>query len=506
MAKVNPGDKLLVEDLQEVHEEYTENKNEWKFLMSAYEGTRKLVKNGYLYKNERESQKNYERRMKEAAGFDYTKSIVDLFNYYLFKKPVHRDMAKLKNDKSWIAFEKDCNLYGDSFDDLLTEQGRYASILGHIGILIDKPRVKTESKAEDLDKGIYPYLAAYFPNNILDWEYERDENNRPYLSYLKLLDDDGQYRLWWPGKWEIWEIPDEAYGDINSQTPTIVKSNLAANKIDEGDYPLEEIPLVWLQNIKTKTRPIGMSDVHEVARLDVSILRNVSQGEEVISYTAFPMLMKPMREIKPDGNPASTQEDVVSEQAVLEFDPEHPESKPEWLGSQSREPIDAILAWIAKKVEEIYRAVNAGGMASTEISTSAKSGVALKAEFQLLNSALVRKAKNLEKAERDIVYYWLMWENKLEMKEDITIQRERTYDVEDLASDLENALTAGIIVKSKRFNIEVQKQTARQVLPAAEPETIKEIDDEIEESAEQEKFTDVPGYNVPDEDFDMMEG
>jgi hypothetical protein len=126
--------------------------------------------------------------------------------------------------------------------------------------------------------------------------------------------------------------------------------------------------------------------------------------------------------------------------------------------------------------------VNAGGMASTEISTQAKSGVALKAEFQLLNASLVRKAKNLEKAERQIIDYWLQWEKQPEKIENISIQRERTYDVEDLASDLENILTASIIVKSKKFNDEMQKQIVRQMLPAAENEMIKDIDIEIEEA------------------------
>lgn len=512
MSKLDPGKDKIVGQLQETHSEHEANKNEWRFLMSAYEGTRKLVANGYLYRNERESIKNWERRCKEAAGFDYSKSIVDLFNFYLFKKPVKRDMGPLKSDQQWQMFMADCNLYGDSFDDFLTEQGRYASTLGHVGILVDFPSKSFDTKKEELDAEVYPYLAAYFPNMILDWEFERDENNRPFLAYLKLLDDDGQYRLWWPDKWEIWEFPEDA-GTLpptapkNAQSLKDVKANLKAKLVDDGDYDLGEIPFVWLENIKTKTRPIGMSDIHEVARLDVSILRNLSQGEEIISFTAFPMMIKPMREIQPDGNPAVVQEDIVGEQAILEFNPEHPESKPSWLQSEAREPIDAILDWVARKIEEIYRVVNAGGMASTEISKEAKSGTALKAEFQLLNASLVRKAKNLEKAEHQIVYYWLGWEKKPEVLEKVSIQRERSYDVDDLASDLENALTSSIIVKSKKFNEEIQKQIVRQMLPAAENEVIKEIDDQIEEAVEFEPLPEEGDFDDEgQEDRDIQEG
>lgn len=490
MGKIEPGSELTVADLKETHELHADNKKEWRFLMASYEGTRSLVDQGYLKQNERESDDNYERRCDEASGFDYTKSIVDLFNYYLFKKRVKRHLGKLEKDPQWLMFSEDCNLYGDGFDDFLTEQGRYSSIEGHVGIMVDKPNAQYANIGEEIEEKVYPYLAAYLPTAILDWEYERDKNNRPYLSYLKLMDDDGKYRLWWPGKWEIWEIPvDEVLSDKTTKLVSVqISQKTKAKKIDEGEYHLDKIPFIWLINIKSKKRPIGMSDVHEVARLDVSILRNISQGEEVISYSAFPMMRKPMKEAPPDGGISIPDDDEVSPQAILEFDPDKPESKPDWLKAESKESIDAILEWIKTKAEEIYRTVNAGGMASTEISTTAKSGVALKSEFQLLNSALVRKAKNLEKAERDIIKFYLAWQNQQEYFDDISIERERTYDVEDLANDLENVLTASIIVKSKKFNDRMQKNVVRKMLPAAEEEELNEIDQEIDDYIEMPEF------------------
>lgn len=483
MSKLEPNSPLKVSDLRATHKKYKENIAEWKFLMASYEGTKSLVEQGYLLKNERESAENYKRRKKGASGFDYSKSIIDLFNFYLFKKPVKRILGKLSADPAWVLFSVDCNLYGDGLDDFLTEDGRYSSIEGHVGIMVDKASKKYETVAEEIENKVYPYLVSYFPTAILDWHYERDENNRPYLSYLKLLDDDGKYRLWWTNQWEIWEepkseeIPEGEKTKIRSVTP-----DSKAKRVSFGVNTLKEIPWVWLINIKSKDRPIGMSDIHEVARLDVSILNNISQGEEVISYGAFPMLRKPQRESKPDGGISGAGDDNVSVQAIIEFDPDNPDAKPDWLEAKVKEPVDAILTWMKRKTEEIYRVVNAGGMASTEISTQAKSGVALKAEFQLLNSSLVRKAKNLEKAEKDLIRYWCKWQKKEEFLKDISIERERTYDVEDLATDLENILTASIIVKSKKFNDRMQKKVVRAMLPAAEDDEIKEIDDEIDKS------------------------
>jgi hypothetical protein len=449
--------------------------------MASYEGARELVRQGYLKRNERESQANYTRRLQEAYGFSYSKSVIDLFNFYLFKKPVKRNMGPLTEDELWNMFVKDCNLYGDNFDDFMTEQGRYASIYGHIGILVDKANKAFETRAQQLEAGVYPYLAPYFPPAILDWSYDRDENNRPFLSYLKLLDDldgeDFQYRVWYPDHFEVWEVP-----DVDESSGKSTDDSAEGKLIMEGENPLGEIPFVWLYNLRGKVRPIGVSDIHDVARIDVSILRNLSHGEEVISYAAFPMMRKPMREARPDGAKAD-QADEAGVTAVLEFDPDHPESKPDWLEARVQEPIAAILDWIGRKVAEIYRAVNAGGMASMEVSTAPKSGAALKAEFQLLNSNLVRKATNLEQAEKKIVEYWARWEG-IEGIEDITIERSRTYDVENLAADLENVLTAKTIVMSKKFKAILQKNVVRAMLPAAEDAQLIEIDEEIDAAPE----------------------
>lgn len=480
------GDKLPAGDLTKTHPLYNQNIGEWSFLLAAYEGTRQLIELGYINRHERESEQNWLRRQEEAYGFGYTKSVVDLFNFYLFKKEVKRMIPDgLKKDPSWMAFREDCNLEGDEIDTFLTDSGKQSNICGHVGILVDKPSREMENKQQEKDAGIYPYVAMYYPDAILDWKFEKDENDRPYLSYLKLRDDpDGdtskrarhEYRCWYEDHFEVWETPDLE----ETENPESVEAEL----INIGINPLGEIPFVWLYNMKGRQKPIGISDVHEVARIDASILRNLSGGEEVIYYAAFPMMMKPG---KVGGGPAGDgaippgTDDETGVTAVLEFDPDHPESKPEWLEPAVSEAIDAILKWIERKVAEIYRAVNAGGMAGMEVSTVAKSGAALQAEFQLLNAHLVKKAINLEKAEDRIDYFWLKWEGMDKHYKDIENTRERTYDVEDLHSDLENIMTSITIVHSDTFRKKAEKRVARQVIPSIEDEDLKDIDKEIDE-------------------------
>ena len=58
--------------------------------------------------------------------------------------------------------------------------------------------------------------------------------------------------------------------------------------------------------------------------------------------------------------------------------------------------------------------------------------------------------------------------------------RERTYDVEDVATDLENALTAQMVIQSESFNKHLMKSLVRQMLPTLGEYEIQEIDEEID--------------------------
>jgi hypothetical protein len=310
-----------------------------------------------------------------------------------------------------------------------------------------------------------------------------------------LQNDDGRYTMWFRDHFEIWEVSKNEDGSEKG-------SQEKADLIESSSYDLGEIPFFFVVNKKWKKWPIGKSDVSDVARIDVSIIRNLSQGEEIIDYTAFPMMRKPMLEGRPDQQVSKV--DDVGPTAVLEFDPDNPDSKPDWLESKSEGPLKAIIDWIKNKVSEIYRGSNIGGMAATEVQTQAKSGVALQTEFQMLNSALVRKAITLEKLELSIYRIWYKWEyGEIEAKkyhEETVVERDRTYDVENLAQDLDNILTAKTIVLSKTFNEAMQMKTARMMLPSWNDSQLSDIDQEIEESVEEKEENNNVGYQPFEDD------
>ena len=453
---------MKIKDLKSTNAIYQDNKDQWIFFNASYEGSKKLIELGYIEKHERESQENYEKRMNEAYGFSYSSSVIDLLSYYLFKSASNFNIGALSDDKLWQMFLEDCDLFGNVLDDWFADQQKEACKFGHIGILVDKPSTKKITIQEELENKIYPYLSAYNPLSILDWAYERDEYNRPYLSYLKLKEDDNQYRIFTKSNWEVWREPNEGEVAMRGDEAILV---------DQGENQLGLIPFVWLINTKRTSSVIGISDIKDVAYIDLSIMRNLSQGEEVIDYSAFPMMRKPK----------SYEDDDVGVTAILEFDPDTPNAKPDWLEAKCKEPIEAILTWMKRKTSEIYRVINVGGISATETTKQSKSGVALKVEFQMLNSKLVKKGKNVANAKYQIIKYWLMWQNQEKLIDNIFYTTPTSYDVESLSTDLANALTANTLIDSQTFSNEIQKTMAREVLPGLKEDIYADIDKEIEE-------------------------
>lgn len=490
-----------VKELKSVHELYAINVQFWRLYLSAFEGINAIIANGYITQHEREPDEAYKRRIAELYGYNYSKSVVRILNFFLFKEPTNNTLSPLDKEDQWQSFMKDANLYGDDFNTVMMRTTLYASVTGQMGILVDKSPTKFINVAAEKAAKVYPYLAIYFPSAILDWEFSKDENKRPILSMIKLLNEDKTYLIWTTEKWELWEIP------LNEDSTPKDADTDEAELIDSGKNELGFIPFVWEYNNKSPKQGIGVSDLVEISRIDISIIKNSSQIEEVIDYAAFPMMLKAMRNAKPDQVGVAQGDDEVGVQSVVEYDPEFPESKPEWMKTEVSESITAILTNISKKISEIFRSSNIGGIAGTEVSEQVKSGEALKTEFQILNAELVAKAINLEKTENKVLEYWLKWQKLWDKyKDEVNFARSRTYDVRNLTIDLANALTAQTIVKSKTFNKLLQQDSARQTLPSLTEEEKDTIDAEVNEFVDKlPEPISLEESDIDNEDVDIIE-
>lgn len=509
-----------VSELRKTHPKYQEHITSWKLFLSVYKGIETIVKGGYIPKHEREPQAAYERRVKDLYSFGYSKSVVKILTFHLFNKPpVGRQLKGLEGNEIWDMFLRDANLQGDHYDIVIRYISLYASIMGHMGVLVDKPPGNYNTIQEQKDAKIHPYIAAYQPPAILDWEWSKDENKRPVLKMVKLLDSDGSFRIWTLDEWAVFVIensqlqstkPNTSVPVVSEDRPfpakqvSIGAGTEQARLVESGNNHMGVIPFFWFYNLKTDETSIGESDIADIARIDLSIIKNASQIEEIINFAAFPMMLKPRLPADPTKTSQSTQDDEVSVQSVQEYDPEYPESKPEWLKTEVKDAVEAILGTVGRKVQEIYRAANIGGITTTETNTVAKSGVALKTEFQMLNASLVSKSINLEKGENKTLEFFLKWEllwDKLKNK--VHFGRVKDFDVENVAIDLANALTAKTIVMSKTFNALLQKQSARQVLQSMSEDEQMDVDNEIDVNVQ--KISENPTEDIDEADKETQE-
>ena len=485
--------------LQETHEVHNEHIQDWSFYGLAYSGGTPFIDYS-LAKHTRESDTNWRARQAEGICFNYSSIVIDLFNFYLTEKPAVRDLGSLASSALWKMFLKDADLYGTNFDVFLNEAQKMAAIYGAVGVLIDKPNSTNEVLKDDIAQGVYPYCALFTLPNILDWKHERDPiTNRPTLTYLKLLDFDNRYLLWWRDKWEIWALPEGApspfnvhkHKDTSDYKPEPGDSKYANEPgqpyntvlggeepilVDSGDNPLGEIPFLWFQNIKSVVDPyIGVSDIKEISRITASIIRNISYGEEVIKFAGFPQARRPMAK---EGEEINNEAGVT---AILEFDPELGEgAKPDWLESEVLEPVEAILGWMSKKISEVFQLAHLSGIHAHEKSDQVRSGVALRYEYQQLSLVLSKKSENLTETELGIIKYWLKWQGRDDWFDAIRISRSKDFSIDDLSQNLENAIMSDKLVPELNFKKEMAKVIAKRMLPDLADEKLLIIYDSIE--------------------------
>ena len=465
-------------DLMSTCETYKKNLENWQLLDLVYKSGKELIEHS-LYRHPLESPENHRARLRDGYVFNFARSIVNVYNFYLNEKEVVRELPGLEKDPVYEMFKKDTNLFGTDYDVFWNESQKFASAMGAIGILVNKPGAYSGGEevsialGDEIKDGIYPYYCLYSLLNILDWRFERDSRtHRMYLTYLKLLEKDQSVTVWTPYDWERWRL------NARTKKPEL---------FEKGVNDLNEVPFIWLKNLTNLQTPeIGDSDILDIAPIITSIAQNLSCGEEMIKLAGFPILREPMEETD---NLIMLEEDEKEEtptgpRAVKQFNPEHgPAGKPDWMPTEISDPITATLDWVDRKIDEIYRIAHLSGVhAQRRSNNKVASGLSIRYEFSQLNSVLVAKAKNLSEAELCCLKLWLKWQGQEEKFKTVEIKRSREFSIDEMAVAMDNAITSMRNVASKTFRVNVQKKLALSVLPDATQADKKKILEEIEEN------------------------
>ena len=446
----------------ELHKDYQENQKNWEMYIRSFNGGYDYTLGQYLNRYNLEIDSEFNQRLANTPCDNHCKNIIQIYSSFLFREKASRDFGSMSEEPSLQTFLKDADLEGNNFNTVMKTAQNYASIYGHCFMILDKPNIQTATRAEELNQEIRPYVSIITPENVFDWNFERQPNGKYILNYLKIREEvdrkGGSYmRIWYPDK------VDTIYVEDDRTEPTL---------IDTAENLIGKIPAVILYNSKSHKRGIGQSDLVDIAELQKAIYNEYSEIEQLIRLTNHPSL------VKTAGVNAS-----AGAGAVIEMPDEmEPNLKP-YLLQPSGQNLTSIMDSITKKVDAINRIAHTGAVRTTKQQVS--SGIALQTEFELLNARLSEKADNLQLAEEQMFRIYAEYQNA---KFDGEINYPDSFNIRDYATDLLFYQQAkSINVPSPTLNKEIDKEIARAVVDDDEKLTV--IMDEIDGNSQVGEFT-----------------
>jgi hypothetical protein len=445
------------QDIENQHQHYKGMMPRWEYFIRSYLGGKEYQDGKFLQPYQLEFENEYHKRINFTPLDNHCRNIIDIYSSFLFRVEPVREYGSLTEDMSVEQFKDDADLEGRSFSALMREAQRFASIYGHVWLLMDKPSTNVMTRAEELDQGIRPYLNIYTPENVLDWHYTRNDAGYYYLDYLKIREEqtaEGEYyKLWYLDKIDCVFV-----STTNRDEPKLVSSL---------PNPLMKIPAVILYNQRSPMRGLGVSDLTDVADLQKAIYNEFSEIEQIIRLSNHPSLVK-----------TKDTDAGAGAGSIIEI-PENLDAnlKP-YILQPNGSNLDGVLRSINHKVEAINRLTHVGTLRAT--AERVQSGIALRTEFELLNARLSEKSKLMELAEEQI---WRLFADWQETVFDGEIEYPESFDIRDWATDLELLQQAKASnIKSATFAKEIDKQIARTVIE--DDTTLEQIDSEIDGGTE----------------------
>jgi len=431
--RVIKGDeRIAIDYIVDAHEAYKHYINRWTFLGDSYQGGYDYFYGRYLEPYYYESRDDYEKRLRQVALDNHTKSVVGIYNSFLFRKDVKRDFGSIENDPGLAPFLADADLDGRSFQAFMRDASSFAQVYGNCWIVVDKPNVTVGTRADELAQGVRPYVSLFTPDNVLDWEYSRMSNGLYQLSYLKVKEEiikNKQYiREYTPEEINVYEINgDDKTGGLIETVPNT----------------LGRVPAVCVYAQRSNIRGIGVSAIGDIADMQKMIYEELSEIEQIIRLTNHPSLVK-----------TADTEASAGAGSIIQMPQNLDGNLKPYLLQPNGSSIESVLSSITKKVESIDRMACLGGIRSIE--SRRLSGIGLQTEFQMLNAKLADFAMSLEHAEEML---WRMWSMYQGQAWDGVIEYPRSFSIADKANDvtmLKMAKEAGIA--DPRINEEIDKR------------------------------------------------
>ena len=114
-SKIIQGGKVEVHDLIDTHPLYRNYLPRWTMLADSYAGGMEYEIGEYLERYYYENQEEYIKRLRVTALDNHVKGIIGIYNSFLYRQPIVRDLDSL--DPMMVkSFMEDADLDGRSFE------------------------------------------------------------------------------------------------------------------------------------------------------------------------------------------------------------------------------------------------------------------------------------------------------------------------------------------------------------------------------------------------------
>ena len=450
--RVIKGDSVFAVDyITEAHNAYKYYINRWHFLGDSFNGGYDFFAGRYLEPYYYESKDDYEKRLRQIALDNHVKSVVGIYNSFLFRKDIKREFGSIENDSGLVPFLQDADLDGRSFQAFIREMSAYTMVYGNVWIIVDKPNTDANTRADELSQGIRPYVSMFTPDNVLDWQYERQRNGLYELTYLKVKEEVVQNKQY---------IREYTKEEINVYL--IDGDDKTGSLFETIPNTLGKIPAVCVYAQRSNIRGVGVSSIGDIADVQRELYEFNSEIEQIIRLTNHPSLVKEV------GVQAS-----AGAGSIIEIPQGSDSGNKPYLLQPNGASIESVLSAIQRKVDSIDRMASLGGIRSIE--SRRLSGVGLQTEFQMLNAKISDFAMNLEHAEEQI---WRIWAQYQGNAWDGVIEYPRTFSIQDKANDI--------------VMLKMAKESG-----ITDPAITREIDKRIYETLTEENYDDLDPMDHP---------
>lgn len=453
--------------LELLHPKYIEHSELWSFLYESYVGGKQYFKK-HLVKHYKEGDLSYDNRIDRASRENYSRSIVDTINSYLFKEQASRHTE----DKKLEEFFLNVDGQGREISQFMKSASILSSIFGRVYIVVDKttPETKTGTKKDDHNSKCYAYTVsplavkdvAFDEFGRITWilieEVIRDDED-PFSSSLEVS---SRYRLWTKTGWTLYD-----------------ESGI---EIDSGKYSFGRPPVTYIDTGEKLDAYNGTSLIFDIAYLDKSIFNNVSRLDCIISDQTFSQLIFPIEGL--------IIEELVRDEElkkkflnlavgnILFYSARSEGAKPEYISPDASQA-EIVLATIKHQIRQIYSSI--GLQTPDSHSENYRSGVSKQYDFDKLNKLLAGKADSIELAETHIVEFfndWMGFDCKA------TINYPDEFDIRSLADEIILGQELMLLDISETFNKVIRKNIAIKSMPKEKKEVVQEVLDEIEAKEE----------------------